>query len=199
MFSLTGFRTRLDNGFTERFVSKQGVIELWERINSDGAEVNGMELDLGVRPIGGVEVRSGFTYQKSEYDSPNEDFGTKDFFWTPEWTGNLRFYIDLIDRLSLTAFGNYIGKADVPHEVAVEGQEAPELRLEKSDSFFEIEIGLTYKVSDSNGVATKLNLGVRNITDAYQDDLDKGADRDPAYVYGPARPRTIYFGLETTF
>jgi outer membrane receptor for ferrienterochelin and colicins len=74
MVSLTGFRTRLDNGFTERFVSKQGVIELWERMNSDGAEVEGVELDVGIRPISGVEVRSGFTYQKSQYDSPNEDF-----------------------------------------------------------------------------------------------------------------------------
>lgn len=199
MFSLTGFRTRLDNGFTERFVSKQGVIELWERINSDGAEVEGVELDVGIRPIGGVEVRSGFTYQKSQYDSPNEDFGTKNFLRTPEWTGNVRFYIDPFDRLILTAFGNYIGQEDVPHEVVVQGQESPELRLEKSDAFFEIDIGLTYKVFDSNGVATKLNLGVRNITNAYQDDLDKGADRDPAYVYGPARPRTIYFGLEMTF
>jgi outer membrane receptor for ferrienterochelin and colicins len=199
MVSLIGFRTRLDNGFMERFVSKQGVIELWERINSDGAEVKGMELDVGIRPISGVEVRSGFTYQKSEYDSPNEDFGTKNFLRTPEWTGNLRFYIDPFDRVSLTAFGNYTGKEDVPHEVVVQGQEAPELRLEKSDSFFEIDIGLTYKLLQNNGVATKLNLGVHNITDAYQKDLDKGADRDPAYVYGPARPRTIDFGLEITF
>lgn len=199
MFSLIGFKSRLNNGFTEKFVFKQGVIELWERVNSDGAQVKGVEWDLGIRPISGIEVRSGFTYKKSEYDNPNKDFGTKNFLRTPELTGNLSFYIDPIDRLSLTIYGDYIGEAYLPHEVAIEGQEDPELRLEKSDSFFQIDVILTNKIPLNNGMNAKFNLGIRNITNAYQDDLDKGPDRDPAYVYGPARPRTVYFGLEMAF
>ena len=198
MFSLTGFSTRLDDGFTERFVSKEGVIERWERINSDGADVKGVELDLVIRPIRDVEVRSGFTYIKGEYDSPNEDFGTKNFLRTPELTGNLCFFVDPVEVLNLYICGDYIGEAYVPHEVVVDGQEDPELRLEKSDSFFQIDLGLTYLLP-LRGMATKVNLGIRNITDTYQDDLDEGPDRDPAYVYGPVRPRTVYFGLETAF
>jgi outer membrane receptor for ferrienterochelin and colicins len=37
---------------------------------------------------------------------------------------------------------------------------------------------------------------VSNIFNQYQDDFDKGKYRDSNYVYGPSKPRTIYFGLK---
>ena len=33
----------------------------------------------------------------------------------------------------------------------------------------------------------------------FQIDLDKGSEIDPAYVYGPRKPRTAYPGFETSF
>jgi len=39
------------------------------------------------------------------------------------------------------------------------------------------------------------NAGVKNIFNSYQSDFDSGIDRDPAYIYGPNTPRTIYFGI----
>jgi len=87
----------------------------------------------------------------------------------------------------------------VPHEVVVYGQEEPELRLEESDSFFRIDLGFIYKLPLNDGFNTKINFGIKNITNTYQEDLDKGANRDPSYVYGPVRPRTIYFGIEIAF
>jgi outer membrane receptor for ferrienterochelin and colicins len=199
MVSLTAFRTRLEDSFTEQFVEKQGNIERWERVNSDGAEIKGLELDLGIQPIHSVEVRSGFTYKKNRYDSPLKDFATQNFLRTPDCTGNIRFTLNPLEKLDLFINSVYTGKADVPHEIAVEGQEDPELKLERIDSFFEIDFGLTYHLSLNNGLNTKINLGIKNLTNAYQNDLDKGPDRDPAYVYGPIRPRTIYVGLETAF
>jgi outer membrane receptor for ferrienterochelin and colicins len=154
---------------------------------------------LGIRPIHSVEVRSGFTYKKSRYDSPHPDFETRNFLRTPDFTSNIRLILSPTEKLDLLLNGNYMGEADVPHEIAVEGQEDPELRLERSDSFFEIDFGLIYHLSLNNGLNTKINLGIKNMTNAYQKDLDKGPDRDPAYVYGPIRPRTIYIGLETAF
>ena len=92
-----------------------------------------------------------------------------------------------------------MGRMDVPHEVVVEGQEDPLLILEESDHFFQKDLEINYKLPLNNGLNAKLNIGVKNILDAYQDDWDKGPDRDPAYVYGPTRPRTLYFGIETAF
>ncbi|MCK5737666.1 TonB-dependent receptor, partial [bacterium] len=199
MFSLTGFVTRLNDGFTEHFVQKIGASELWERVNSDGAQVQGIELDFGIRPRSSIEVRGGFTWKKGEFDSPNVDFGTKKFLRTPDLTSNLRLNWTPHDKLRLNLSCGYIGAADVPHEVVVLGQDAPELRLERSDSFVQVDFGASYTLPINHGMDTRLNFGIRNMTNAYQKNLDWGADRDPAYVYGPSRPRTVYFGLETRF
>ena len=132
MVSLTAFKIRLEDAFTEEFVAKEGVIERWERINSDGAGVKSVEIDLGIRPVTMIEVLGGFTYTNGEYDSPLADFGTKKFLRSPELTGNINLTFNLADWLDLYVRGNYTGEADVPHEVVIEGQEAPELRLERS-------------------------------------------------------------------
>jgi len=199
MISLTAFRIWLEDSFTEQFVAKQGSIERWERVNSDGAEVKGLELDLGIQPINLVEVRCGFTYKKNRYDSPHKDFDTRNFLRTPDLTGNFQFILNPTEKLDLFLNGNYMGEADVPHEVVIRGQEDPELRLERSNGFFQIDFGLTYCLPLNNGLNAKFNIGIKNLTNAYQEDLDKGPDRDPAYTYGPIRPRTIYMGFETTF
>jgi len=199
MASFTAFQTTLKDAFTEKFLSKQGVIERWERVNSDGAEVKGIEFDLGIRPVPSLEIRSGFTYKKNEYDSPLEDFNTKNFLRTPDLYGNLRLSFNPGSNLNCYVSADYTGKADVPHEIAIAGQEDPELVLEKSENFLQIDLGLSYSLPLDGGVDTKINFGVKNVTNSYQADLDKGPDRDPAYVYGPIRPRTIYFGLETAF
>jgi outer membrane receptor for ferrienterochelin and colicins len=46
-----------------------------------------------------------------------------------------------------------------------------------------------------NGASIQIYAGVKNILNSYQDDFDRGIDRDPGYVYGPMLPRTIYVGL----
>ncbi len=49
----------------------------------------------------------------------------------------------------------------------------------------------------SNAIAGTINLILKDpINNYYQRDFDTGIDRDPGYIYGPMRPRTIYFGLK---
>jgi outer membrane receptor for ferrienterochelin and colicins len=199
MLSITAFYTKLKDSFTEQYVSKQGIIELWERINSDGAEVRGIEADLGIRPVNGFEIRGGLTYKQSKYDKPNEDFGSRNFFRTPDLSGNIRLFLTAITPVHIYLHGTYIGKMDVPHEVVVKEQEDLLLILKQSNPFFQMDLGINYKLPLNSGLNTKLNIGLKNILNAYQDDLDQGPNRDPAYVYGPARPRTFYFGIETAF
>ena len=40
-----------------------------------------------------------------------------------------------------------------------------------------------------------MNIGVQNVTNAFQKDFDIGVNRDAGYVYGPSRPRTYFLGL----
>ena len=42
----------------------------------------------------------------------------------------------------------------------------------------------------------QFNGGVNNIFNAFQKDLDKGADRDSKYFYGPTQPRTLFIGVK---
>jgi outer membrane receptor for ferrienterochelin and colicins len=41
----------------------------------------------------------------------------------------------------------------------------------------------------------EINAGVKNVLDQFQEDLDRGMDRDAGYVYGPATPRTFFAGV----
>ena len=43
-----------------------------------------------------------------------------------------------------------------------------------------------------------VSIGVVNIFDQFQHDLDVGPQRDAAYTYGPTRPRTIAAKLSYT-
>lgn len=204
VMSVSGFFTTISDVFTEEYVGNINDLEVWRRVNSEGAKVSGVEFDVGMRPLSDVEMRGGLTIKQSEYDEPLEDFDTKNFLRTPDVYGHLRISVDATSNLNLFATGNFTGKADVPHEIAVAGQEDPDLVLERSDSFFELDLGFSYRIpmfgySAGSETGTRISLGVKNVTDAYQSDLDKGPDRDPAYVYGPSQPRTLYTGLEISF
>ncbi len=43
-----------------------------------------------------------------------------------------------------------------------------------------------------------LSTGIKNVFNSYQDDFDKGINRDPAYIYGPNLPHSVYFGTKVS-
>ena len=45
------------------------------------------------------------------------------------------------------------------------------------------------------GFDIEYGLGVKNITNDYQNDFDNGKNRDSNFIYGPSSPRTIYASL----
>ncbi len=61
-------------------------------------------------------------------------------------------------------------------------------RLEVTPTFTTLDASVARRV----GSVTFMVIG-RNLTDAYQADLDRGPLRDAAYVYGPRMPRS--FGI----
>ena len=87
--------------------------------------------------------------------------------------------------------GNYTGSMLVPYF----GTENPDGELRESGSFFDLGAKLSYKVK-LNGASVEFSGGIKNIFNSYQNDFDIGIDRDPAYIYGPLSPRTIYFGIK---
>jgi len=144
---------------------------------------------LKLRPLKTFSITSGFTLQTSKYDVVQE-FDERRFFRTPNQYGFFAVDWDFYKKFCLSATGNYTGRMLVPYF----GTENPDGELRESQSFFDLGTKLSYKIK-LNGASVEFSGGVKNIFNAYQSDFDKGADRDPAYMYGPVSPRTVYFGI----
>lgn len=193
MAGLTAFHTRLSDAFTtvSRSHGAQGAI-LWERINADGAQLSGVEADLGFKPVPSTELRLGLTWKNSRYDSPQEIFDgvfSDRFLRTPDLFGYLRVTQEFSERFNLFGAVRYTGTMVVPNEVTKQ-------LIMTEQTFIEIDLGLQTKLSLFDDVAFTVNLGVKNLTDAYQHDLMRGVDRDPAYLYGPQLPRRFYLSVD---
>ena len=53
----------------------------------------------------------------------------------------------------------------------------------------------TYHFDLAENLHIELSGGVQNVFNSYQKDFDQGPLRDSNYIYGPNRPRTLFFGI----
>lgn len=65
-----------------------------------------------------------------------------------------------------------------------------------TDSFFDLSLKAAYSIPFGESTELELSIGVQNLLNSYQRDLDSGQERDAAYIYGPALPRTLMFGAK---
>jgi len=185
------FYTRLVDAFANEFgePDAEGTV-IYTRVNSEGgATVQGINMEFKLRPARDFFLTSGLTLQTSEFEEA-QDFDETHFFRAPNTYGFLVLDWDFSKRFCLSATGNYTGKMLVPYF----GTENSEGELRTSYSFFDMGLKLKYAVK-LNGASVEFSGGIKNILNSYQDDFDIGIDRDPAYVYGPLAPRTVFVGL----
>jgi len=81
----------------------------------------------------------------------------------------------------------------VPYFGPYTDPEAGELKV--TSDFYDLGLKLHYNMK-LNGATLQWFGGVKNLFNSYQSDFDRGVDRDPAYMYGPVNPRTIYVGVK---
>jgi outer membrane receptor for ferrienterochelin and colicins len=194
-FLAEGFYTSLMNPFANEYGSpdEDGVV-IYTRTNAgEGATVQGINLEFNASPSNRLQMQSGFTFQKSFYEEPQE-FDETRFFRSPEQYGyfSLNYMPSL--RFNLSATGTYTGPMLVPYfGPALENPDEGELRTSKS--FFDAGLKASWSFKITDHVKMEWNAGIKNIFNSYQKDFDSGIDRDPAYIYGPVTPRTIYMGI----
>lgn len=63
-------------------------------------------------------------------------------------------------------------------------------------NFFELGVKAAYTFKLSGKLRMQLSAGVKNLTGAFQRDLDRGPLRDSGYFYGPTTPRTYFVALK---
>lgn len=196
-FLIEGFYNKLHNPFRNEIgePDENGTV-IYTRINSkDGAVVQGLNLELKLIPSDKFSFTGGFTIQSSKYKVAEETFGEKKFFRTPDTYGFFAIDWEFAKNVGISFTGNYTGKMLVPYfGPEIPDPEAGELR--KSKSFFDGGIKFHYDMKLTKSVSVQWFAGMKNIFNSYQNDYDKGVDRDPSYIYGPSLPRTVFLGFK---
>ena len=197
-FTLEGFYTRLDNAFYLQPIGMDEYGEVFEKRNGPGASVQGGTLELRGNYNKLMQVETGLTLQTSLYDEAVENIEgeepLREFLRTPNSYGYLTYSLTPGDHFNGAFSAVYTGPMTLVHFAGAPEQPVDE--YVETPGFLELGLKLGYTIRfEAIDTGVELFGGVRNLTNAYQDDFDTGKNRDSGYIYGPAAPRTFYLGL----
>ena len=195
--SIEGFYTLLENTFVlqkKEFDPRENAL-VFERINGSKARVYGVSVDLGYRLGSAFSLNTGWTFQRSYLYEPEPDFGSDEFFRTPNSYGYMSLNYENEKIVDLDVSLEYTGPMKVTHYAGY----IEEDRLETTEDFWVLNAKLTRSIALSQDNKVGLFVGIFNLLDSYQKDLDQGIFRDSGYVYGPTKPRSYYAGFEFSF
>jgi len=192
--SIEGFYNKLFNTFILHEIDRTENARILERINGSGSKVYGFSLEFGVvlGPI--LSLSTAWTFQHSRLDEPEPEFNSREFFRTPNTYGHASMsHNNKLFKIELSL--EYTGKMKAPHYAGY----IKEDRLETTHPFWVMNTKLHKKINFATNSTVNVFFGIFNLLNSYQKDLDLGADRDSGYVYGPAKPRSLYAGFGFSF
>ena len=201
-----GFYTRINDAFVNELLfsdTTSGYLH-YERRNADGAEVKGVNVEFTVSPIETMRMQLGGTWQSSLYTGRGKEWEEGQYERRMERTPDLYAYLTgtytLVKHLQLAATGTFTGPMLVYHSVPDDAKHGggSEVHKEITPSFLDLSLKAAYSIPFGERTELELSVGVQNILDSYQRDLDSGPERDAQYIYGPTLPRTLFFGAKLT-
>lgn len=177
--------------------SGAGAVDLRE--NGSGSTVTGLETNFNLRPVESLRLDAGLAYYVSRYDSDEVVFddgagsvlATRDYLKTPRLTAIAQAVWSPLDGHDLFAALKFTGPMDVLNNRTA--------TLNRSESFHVVDLGYTRHFELGGGRHLDWSLGVKNVFDERQRDLEVGAARDSDYVYGPRFARSFYTQLRYEF
>ena len=163
------------------------------RVNHGKASVYGAEFNFGYGIPNFFQLEFGIVEQRARFHEPDPDFNSKDFFRTPNRYGviSLMYFNREIGDFFMGI--RFEGQSIIPHYAGY----IPEDRLETTPAWITLDASYSknFNLPGSDRRAMNLTLGVKNLTDKFQDDIDRTIYRDAGYIWGPRSPRTIYVSL----
>ena len=201
---IEGFYTDLNNVFALRQLDQpdaQGNT-VQERYNAYGAKVLGLNIEAKAMFTRWFTLQAGITLQQSHYDEaiawndevPEQKY--KKMMRTPNTYGYFTATFTPVKRFTASFTGNYTGSMLVGHS-AGSGVEKPV--AVNTPKFMEVNMKLAYDFPVYKYLTLQVNGGIQNITNAYQNDFDKGWNRDSSYIYGPSLPRSYFVGVKVSY
>ncbi len=191
---VNGFLTSISDAFVFAEADTDPTDQTLEflRTNRGRTVVVGAEVDGSVEYAGVWGLSTGFTFERARNAEADADFGTKDIMRTPKWYGHVETWAEPAAGLRVQTLLDLTGPMKVPH---YEGY-IDENRLEESEVFYDWSANVSYRLDIGSDRYVAPVVGMKNILNSYQEDLDRGPDRDAGYFYGPRLPRTAFLGLK---
>lgn len=192
LLEVNAFSTRLDHQFFN-IEHPEPVTQALEflKVNLGSAHVFGAEFNAGWGIGDSLVIQGGIVVQRSRLGEPEPDFGSRDFFRSPRTYGTGSVVWSITPSTRLFAGTRYTGVMLVPHRAGV----IDESVLKPSPRFVTLDASLSRRLATGPRSWVEVLVGGRNLTNAYQRDLDRGPDRDSDYVYGPRLPRSVHLSL----
>lgn len=196
---IEGFYTVLNKVFVLNEIGINADSSLiLERNNAPGAVVQGINIEGKIIPSKKLQFQFGMTFQKSEYkvaqtwSSDSTLAPQRKMFRSPDQYGYLTIMYQLAKNFNISLSGTYTGSMLLQHFAGY----IPKDMQVNSPAFYDLNIKLSYDFKINSSAKMQVNGGVQNIFNSYQSDFDKGVFRDSKYIYGPALPRSLTFGLK---
>lgn len=203
---IEGFFTQLNNPFilSDQVELPNGVAVITKR-NGTGAHVKGINLEANIAIGRKIIFQSGATFQNALYTtdeiiwSPEDENSeipktkTNRLLRTPNAYGYFTIVYNPLPLFSIAYSATLTGTMDVPHVIHPETEQTV---IKSTPSFFDNNLKLSYQLKSKSDAKIQIFGGVQNIFNSFQKDFDLGAERDAGYIFGPMRPRTLFFGLK---
>lgn len=198
-FTLEGFYTNLMDAFYLQPLEEDEFGDVYEKRNGPGAIVQGGTFEARANYMRKIQLEAGYTLQSSLYKEAVvviEGLESKrEFLRSPNQYGYATLTFTPNKHINASFSSVYTGTMLMAHLAGAPEQSEDE--FVNSPEFWELNVKLGYtfylKKVDT---ALELYSGIKNITNAYQNDFDGGKNRDSNYVYGPGQPITYFFGLK---
>lgn len=160
------------------------------KTNGDAAWVAGANFEFRLALTRTLELTTAVTLQQARYATPQlvaegmdgRMVRTPDILRTPDVYASAIATWTPVAAVTIDASCIVTGPMWVVNERTIERNRTP--------SFADVGLRAAYDVH-LDDVDLRVGLGVVNLFDAFQRDLERGPQRDAAYVYGPIRPRTV--------
>ena len=201
--SLQVYYTILEDSFDTRDTgtSDSSGRDLFERYNTDGSTVFGVEWDVAWQLPKNWTMNAGLARSRTRFDEDvvvfnGSNISSDRYNKIPDWSGLVSVKYANPDLIDFYASMKWTGEMDVHRFTDAETEEG---EIRTSDDFLVMDIGVSKALIFKNDMVLTLRAGVNNLFDEYQDDFETGANRDVGYVYGPRMPRTYNLGAKFDF
>ena len=196
--TIESFYTRIEGVFTQQYIGEDSFGDIFLKTNGRGALVKGVSADFRFNMNEQFQFQSGYTIQDSKFDESilySEDLEKTDkFLRTPKNYGYLYLTYLFNNQFKLSSDLVYTGSMDLVHYASEYNIQADEYY--KTPDFLTFGLNFTYSDVVKKGMSFEINVGVKNITNSYQNNFDQFKFRDSNFIYGPSLPRTLLFGIK---